>query len=301
LTDIGTPGLRLAHRLSQLTFGATLLLILAGGLVTNTGSALAVPDWPTTFGYNMFAYPWAQMIGGVFFEHSHRLLGSVVGMLTLALAASLWPAGGRWRVLGLVATAVVITQGVLGGLRVVLLQSTLAIVHGCLAQAFLALVVVIMLLTAPRPASATARELDPTLRTLAFVAVALVYLQLVFGAFLTHAGWMELHLVNALAVYAVVPVIAARVTRWGGGRGLSGLLHAMLGLQLALGIASFLVRFTPIQMPGGTTASLAMPVAHRVVGSLILAAAIALAVRTATGHRGRVGVVSRPIISQVAS
>ncbi|MBI2216727.1 MAG: COX15/CtaA family protein [Candidatus Rokubacteria bacterium] len=301
MTDIATPGLRLAHRLSQLTFGATLLLILAGGLVTNTGAALAVPDWPTTFGYNMFLYPWAQMVGGVFFEHSHRLLGSVVGMLTLALAASLWPAGGRWRVLGLVATAAVITQGVLGGLRVVLLQPTLAILHGCLAQAFLALVVVIMLLTAPRPASASARDVDPTLRTLAFLAVALVYLQLVFGAFLTHAGWIELHLVTALAVYVLVPVVAARVARWGGGRAVSGLLHAMLGVQLALGIASFLVRFTSIGMPGGTTTSLAMPVAHRVVGSIILAATIALAVRTATANRGRAGAVGRPIVSQAAS
>src|SRR5437879_349234 len=81
---------RWPHRLAVITAGATLLLIFVGGLVTNTGSALAVPDWPTTFGYNMFLYPWSRMVGGVFYEHSHRLIGSVVGMLTIAFTACLW-------------------------------------------------------------------------------------------------------------------------------------------------------------------------------------------------------------------
>src|SRR5581483_12442942 len=92
-------------------------------------AALAVPDWPTTFGYNMFLYPWSQMVGGIFYEHSHRLLGSLVGLLTLALAAALWREGGRLRALGLVMVGAVIAQGVLGGLRVVLLKETLAIVR----------------------------------------------------------------------------------------------------------------------------------------------------------------------------
>jgi len=63
-----------------------MLLIIVGGLVTNTGSALAVPDWPTTFGHNMFLFPWSRMIGGIFYEHAHRLIGSGVGLLTMALA-----------------------------------------------------------------------------------------------------------------------------------------------------------------------------------------------------------------------
>jgi hypothetical protein len=120
----------LARRLAFVTGVATLLLILAGGLVTNTGAALAVPDWPTTFGYTMFTYPWSAMVGGIFYEHSHRLLGSLVGLLTLALAAALWPAGGRLRALGLVAVAVVVLQGILGGLRVVLVEFRLAVLHG---------------------------------------------------------------------------------------------------------------------------------------------------------------------------
>src|SRR5207245_1967286 len=95
----------LAHRIACLTAAATLALILAGGLVTDTGSALAVPDWPTTFGYNLFLYPWSKMVGGVLYEHSHRLLGAVVGALTVGLALVLWRGERRWwvRALGLAA------------------------------------------------------------------------------------------------------------------------------------------------------------------------------------------------------
>jgi cytochrome c oxidase assembly protein subunit 15 len=109
----------LAHRLAVSTAAATVVLIVFGGLVTNTGAALAVPDWPSTFGHNMFLFPWSGMVGGVFYEHTHRLLGALVGLLTVALAATLWPRGGRLRVLGLVALGVVIAQGVIGGLRVI--------------------------------------------------------------------------------------------------------------------------------------------------------------------------------------
>jgi len=139
-----------AHRLAVLTAAATCVLIVFGGLVTNTGAALAVPDWPTTFGHNMFLFPWSQMVGGVFYEHSHRLLGSLVGLLTLALAAVLWPRGGRLRALGIAAVVAVIAQGVIGGLRVVLLTDGLAMVHGPLAQAFFALIVAIALITSER-------------------------------------------------------------------------------------------------------------------------------------------------------
>src|SRR3954470_15422719 len=78
----------------------TLLLICSGGMVTSKGVGLAVPDWPTTFGYNMFMFPVSGWVGGVFFEHTHRLLASTVGMLTLILALWFWiretEGGGRW-------------------------------------------------------------------------------------------------------------------------------------------------------------------------------------------------------------
>src|SRR5262249_20124608 len=150
-----------AHRLALATLAATCVLILLGGLVTNTGAALAVPDWPSTFGYNMILFPWSKMVGGIFYEHSHRLMGALVGVLTLALAAALWHEGGRLRRLGLLAVGAVLAQGLLGGLRVVLLQDTLAIYHGLLAQAFFALLAAIALLTASRARAAFAPARPP--------------------------------------------------------------------------------------------------------------------------------------------
>src|SRR5438874_2099459 len=216
------------HRLAVLTAATTVVLIFVGGLVTNTGSALAVPDWPTTFGHTMFVYPWSQMVGGIFYEHSHRLIGSVVGLLTLALAGALWRQGGRLRALGMVLVAAVVIQGVLGGLRVVLLKDTLAIVHGCLAQAFFGLAVAVAVLTSARHQTAL-RDIDSTTRTLTVVAAALVYAQIVFGALLTHAGWIVLHLAGAAAVLVSVPLVTARRHRSGrahqAARGAHGARH----------------------------------------------------------------------------
>jgi cytochrome c oxidase assembly protein subunit 15 len=271
------------HRLAVTTVAATFVLILFGGLVTNTGSALAVPDWPTTFGYNMFLYPWSQMVGGIFYEHSHRLLGSLVGLLTLALAAALWRAGGWLRWLGLLAVAVVVTQGVLGGLRVVMLKETLAIVHGCLAQAFFALAVALALLTSPRHRERV-RGIDPTLRALTLVGAGVVYVQIVFGALITHAGFIMVHLAGAASVFVVLPIVTARLRRTGDPIAVPAarVLVVLLGLQLLLGVAAFLSRFTPIWIPGGQVTMLALPVAHRLVGSLILGASVVAAMRAWT-------------------
>ena len=74
------------HRFAWFTAGATLLLICSGGMVTSKGVGLAVPDWPTTFGYNMFFFPVSKWVGGIFFEHTHRLIASVIGFLTIILA-----------------------------------------------------------------------------------------------------------------------------------------------------------------------------------------------------------------------
>jgi cytochrome c oxidase assembly protein subunit 15 len=271
---------RLAHGLALVTATVTLVLILFGGLVTNTGAALAVPDWPTTFGQNMFLFPWADMVGGIFYEHSHRLIGALVGLLTLALGAALWPAGGGLRWLGVAAVGVVILQGVLGGLRVVLLQGTLAIFHGCLAQAFFGLLVAIALLTA-RTSASPLRGVPPSMRALTVATAALIYAQIVFGALLTHTGRIDLHLAGALGVFVLAPVVTARLRRNGdpvAARAALALL-ILLGLQLVLGAGAFVGRFTSLPLPGGTVMGLALPVTHRLVGSLILGAAVVLALR----------------------
>jgi cytochrome c oxidase assembly protein subunit 15 len=271
------------------------VLIVLGGLVTNTGAGLAVSDWPSTFGHNMFLFPWSQMIGGVFYEHSHRLVGALVGLLTLVLAAALWRQGGRLRRLGLVAVAVVLVQGVLGGLRVVLQQDALAIFHGSLAQAFFALLAAVALLTTPRGRVAVA-QVAPSLKALTVVAAALVYVQIVFGALLTHAGRLDLHLAGAALVFVVVPLVTAQLRRTGDtvAAPLASLLLVLLGVQLTLGAGSFLARFSSLWMPGGQTTVVLLPVAHRLVGSLILGAAVALAVRVSGLDANPMPVLDKP-------
>src|ERR1700716_3674197 len=113
-----------ANRFVWLLCVATLFLVCSGGMVTSKGVGLAVPDWPTTFGYNMFLFPVSNWIGGVLFEHTHRQIASTVGFLTIILAIWLWRTEDRQSVktLGLIAVAGVILQGILGGLRVTMLK-----------------------------------------------------------------------------------------------------------------------------------------------------------------------------------
>jgi cytochrome c oxidase assembly protein subunit 15 len=176
-----------------ITAAATLVLICFGGLVTSHGAGLAVPDWPNSYGYNMFLFPasqWLFVKNGIFYEHSHRLVASGVGLMTVILAVWLWlKEHRRWmRILGVTAVVAVIAQGVLGGLRVTLLSNTLGWVHGAVAQSFLCLVVAIALGRtrrwqgmAPRPAA------EGSALKLAFVAsIILIFLQLILGAAMRH-------------------------------------------------------------------------------------------------------------------
>src|SRR5215471_3665050 len=105
---------RFLHRFAWFTASATVLLICSGGMVTSKGVGLAVPDWPTTFGYNMFFFPFSKWIGGIFFEHTHRLIASLIGFLTIILTIWLWRATteGWLKVLGLVSLGAVILQGI---------------------------------------------------------------------------------------------------------------------------------------------------------------------------------------------
>src|SRR5258705_4375922 len=90
-----SPPARWLNRFAWFTAVASLLLICSGGMVTSKGVGLAVPDWPTTFGYNMFLFPVSKWIGGIFFEHTHRLIASAVGFLTIILAIWLWRSEDR--------------------------------------------------------------------------------------------------------------------------------------------------------------------------------------------------------------
>ena len=276
------------YRLAVVTTLCTLVLIFVGGVVTNTGSGLAVPDWPTTFGYNMFTYPPSMMVGGILYEHSHRLIGSLVGMLTVAFVVTLWRTDSRpWvRWLGVVALLAVITQGVLGGLRVVLLQHGLAIVHGCFAHAFLALIVGLCVCTSRwwHVAADTTRVTEATrLRTVAWVTLAVVYAQIIFGALLTHTGTrLGLH----LALAGAVVLCSTLLTVWI----LSGhperlelrrpalVLIALVVMQLSLGLGAYFYRFTSMNQTISPTVGLGFLTIHRLNGACVLAATAALTV-----------------------
>ncbi len=175
------------HRFAVFTAAATLLLICAGGIVTSKGVGLAVPDWPNTFGYNMFTFPISKWVGGVFYEHTHRLIASWVGMLTTILVVWLWIREPRaWlRWLGIGAFLAVVTQGVLGGLRVTQLKDELGIFHGALAQLFFVLVCLIALFTSRWRLHSEANGAGGARRYFAAVT-CLIFLQLVIGATMRH-------------------------------------------------------------------------------------------------------------------
>ncbi len=173
------------------------LLICSGGMVTSKNAGLAVPDWPNSYGYNMFAFPVSRWVGAVLLEHTHRLAASAEGVFVIVLAVWLGRTERRgWvRNLGYAALGLVVAQGILGGLRVVYRADWVGVFHGCVAQAFLAVVSVTALATSRWWFSAGAadgrRLTDPAAlrgltRKLLTVAI-LIYVQLALGATMRHA------------------------------------------------------------------------------------------------------------------
>jgi heme a synthase len=169
---------------------ATFLLIGLGGLVTSKGVGMAVPDWPTTYGYNMFLFPVRLWTGGILYEHTHRLFASFVGLLTTILAVWMWiKEPRRWlRWLGVAAFFAVVLQGVLGGLRVTQYSNELGVLHGALAQMFFVMISLIVLYGSglAQRLSAEARQISKPLAYLIFGTTVLVFLQLGLGAMMRH-------------------------------------------------------------------------------------------------------------------
>jgi len=181
------------HRFALFTACSTAFLIFVGGLVTSNQAGLSVPDWPTTYGSNMFTFPYSKWVGGIFYEHGHRLVASFVGFLTMVLA--FWihlKEERRWvRRLSLLAFLAVVTQGILGGLTVrYLLPTSISMTHACLAQTFFCLTIAIAHFTSPTwkhgLPTVRGRSSGVRLPILCAITTGVVYTQLLLGAWMRH-------------------------------------------------------------------------------------------------------------------
>ncbi|HET7152238.1 MAG TPA: COX15/CtaA family protein [Candidatus Kapabacteria bacterium] len=181
------------HWFSVFTVCFTFLLIIAGGMVTSTSSGLSVPDWPNTYGQFMFSFPFKNMVGGIFYEHGHRMIASFVGFLTVILAVWIWRAEKRsWvRKLGFASLGTVIAQGILGGLTVLFfLPTAISTGHALIAQTFFCLVIMIAYVNSKEGLheyEKTGDSASPGLRRLCTMAAGMVFLQLLIGAWMRHS------------------------------------------------------------------------------------------------------------------
>jgi cytochrome c oxidase assembly protein subunit 15 len=175
------------HRFACFCAGSILFLICLGGLVTSNEAGMSVPDWPTTYGYNMFFFPWQDWVGGIVYEHSHRLVASGVGVLMTILAIWLCFQERVWlRWMGGVVPVFVLLEGCIGGLRVVLSEDQLGILHGCLAQLLFVSVSLIALFTSRWWIQTRSGFTPPKWTGRALAICGLIFCQLMLGATMRH-------------------------------------------------------------------------------------------------------------------
>ncbi len=263
------------------------LLIIAGALVTSNDAGLAVPDWPTSFG-SLYKIP--PMVGGVKYEHGHRMLAEFVGLLTITMCVWTFRVERRaWmKKLSLAMIGIIVAQGILGGITVLyFLPWYISSAHAGLGQTFFSVAVLMALFTRrewiERPPVTAGEKTTPNTRSLTLLAILAVYLQLFFGAGFRHSGISILpHLLNAVLTAAILFWTAVRVlVSHGRNRELRVPAIWLLGLllvQLGLGFAAYLTRVIwgkdavqPLPSMVYTT------VAHVAVGALILATTFVLA------------------------
>jgi len=296
------------HRWAVVLACATFPLLWVGGLVTTTDAGMAVPDWPTTFGYNPFLYPLSTWLAGpwdIFVEHGHRLFGALVGLLAIILLVVLWRnEDRRWvRALGAAALLLVIFQGTLGGMRVQLNDRGLAMIHGVVGPLFFATAVSLVVFTSTAWRNCATSDTDAKaghLRRLAIVSCILVYLQMMIGAVLRHVPVaaepgtfllaVKLHLALAgilsLHVVALVWMIVRHARPLGR---FALLLCGVLVAQLALGAGTWIVKYSVPVWAGqivpfnraaivdGGWLQTHIVTAHVALGSLLLATTLSLA------------------------
>ncbi len=274
---------------------ATILLMSWGAFVTSIDAGLAVPDWPTSFNsYDPFN-PWPEWwtMTPVLAEHGHRLLGALVGLLTLVLGV--WTVRAddrRWmRWLGVAAVALVILQGVLGGLRVVWISMNLAVVHACVAQIFFGTLVAMAVFTSQSWSASQSAWTESTrskdLSRLAVAAAVAVFVQVILGALLRHPGtgidmmFAALHIFWAFVVVALILATAQRISVAVHGSAASQWRNAIVGIlafQFALGMTAFFVLLDERGLVQRSNLQVIVNSSHMVVGALLFGATIGLAV-----------------------
>lgn len=281
------------------------LLLITGGLVTGLEAGLAVPDWPNSFGHNMLLYPLEEMVGGVYYEHAHRLYGMLVGItsITLAIALLVFDARRWLHMLGTVVLAMVCVQGLLGGLRVtgyltlsddpsLMDPSTqLAIVHGVFGQVVFAAMAAIAAFTSTTWTSSTPPVSKPSAesdRTASLVLVVLLIVQLVLGALYRHlrrdaddamvaSEWLYVHIVLAAIVTGVVVFVGGRAWAFHSDvpvlKRLGKALIHTVSLQLLLGIGALIAVLVARNDEQVNIIEVTVTTAHQATGAVLLAVA----------------------------
>ena len=292
------------HRFAFFTACCTAFLIFVGGLVTSTESGLSVPDWPTTYGWNMFTFPLEKWVGGIRYEHGHRLVASFVGLLTVILAVWTYLKEKRaWvRRLALIALLAVILQGLLGGLTVIfLLPTPISMAHACLAQTFFCLTIALALFTSPGwktgLPSMPPRGESISLPLLSAMTTAAIYLQLIVGALMRHTDSGLAIPDFPLAFGRIIPPFTSEHVAIHFGHRLGALLVLLMTLWTVARIAKFYSEHRLIYRPAlimlglvfiqltlgaftvWTAKSVIITTAHVANGALILGTSLLLTLR----------------------
>jgi cytochrome c oxidase assembly protein subunit 15 len=279
MTTTYSPG---THRFAVFLAICTFILLIAGALVTSKDAALSVPDWPLSYGTLT-----PPMVGGIVYEHTHRVIAALVGLLTIVLAVLLWRKDQRrWvRNLGFAAIGAVVAQGLLGGLTVLLyLHYGIPVAHACLAQIFFGTVVSIAVFTSRWWISELPQIEDrgsPSIHTIATLNAAVIFLQVVLGAGFRHQDipvWP--HVAGAMVVLGTVTWTAAALRkRFGQSKEISKArtsLHAIFGLQFLLGFLAWWSRLSTANAPQPMPVMVTFTVIHTVVGALLFALSVVI-------------------------
>jgi heme a synthase len=295
------------HRFAKFLVACTILLILAGSLVTSHDAGLSVPDWPTSYGWNMFTFPPSMWVANILYEHGHRLIASSVGFLTIIMAVWLWMAEPRrWlRWFGVATLGSVVAQGLLGGLTVLFfLPAAISTAHAGLAEIFFCMTVAIAIFTSPGWIAGyrDSHEVGLTMRRLATGATVLIYAQILVGATMRHTGaglaipdfplmfghlipdhWSGAiaihftHRAGALLVTLTILTLFAHVwSRYRDRRELlrpAGFLIALVAVQVTLGALTVLSRRDPL-----------INSVHVVCGAMVLTTSLVLTLRAWRGQ-----------------